>query len=592
MSQPSPGSEFLRALAAAALRDGDPAALAERAAAGLAGVFQSQKSLVLDVQFTGFLFKGKPLGGVDPTLLRAAGQLIVLRLSRVGFTPDATAEDLRVFFETLALPPAELGPQGVLGRIAAARPYGVYLSTSTGEVYRPARRASAAASPSPERQGVSVDGTAAPPSVDAGEAGPGETSAPRGGGGAAAPAITNDVFGGDGADLSDFELLDDFPTLAPPPAPAAATAARAASGAPAEAGGGDVVSNDMFHFFRTAHADRGEEEAGRLAELLRAAENPARYDELTEAATRAVQRLVRSGEHAEAVELLDTLVAEAERPDRTRIFRESAVQALRRVGTPETLHQLQALLEHHGSGQERERILHFFAFSGGDAAQMLETLLFRTGDPDLRVAVFRHLLRVEGAVQRVAARALGDASPARTRLMLELAALPEVDPELAVRWLSAAAGHPDAAVRTDAARHAATVGGRGGLRILLDVLSGERDPAVKKVAVQALGALGDAAAVPFLVRVVGDGGDEGVQVAAIVALGRLKAAEALPALLSVVNKRGGLFAGKKLSRPRAAAIAAIARIDTSSAREVIHSLAGGRDAEVAAEAQRVMGATE
>src|SRR5215213_8551812 len=130
MPQPPPGSEFLRALAAAALRDGDPAALAERAAAGLAGVFQSQKSLVLDVQFTGFLFKGKPLGGVDPTLLHAAGQLIVLRLSRVGFTPDASADDLRVFFETLALPPAELGPEGVLGRIAAARPHGIYLGAS------------------------------------------------------------------------------------------------------------------------------------------------------------------------------------------------------------------------------------------------------------------------------------------------------------------------------------------------------------------------------------------------------------------------------------------------------------------------------
>jgi HEAT repeat protein len=344
----------------------------------------------------------------------------------------------------------------------------------------------------------------------------------------------------------------------------------------------------MFHFFRTAHSDRAEEEAGRLPGLLRAAENPARFDELAEAATRAVQRLVRSGDHAEAVELLDTLVAEAERPDRTRIFRESAVQALQRVGTPETLHQLQALLEHHGSAQERERILHFFAFIGGDAAQMLETLLFRTGDPDLRVAVFRHLLRVEGAVQRVAARSLGE-SPVRARLMLELAALPEVDPELAVRWLSDAAAHADPAVRTDAARHAATVGGRGGLRILLDILNGERDPAVKRVAVQALGALGDTTAVPFLVRVVGDGGDEGVQVAAIVALGRLGSGEALPALLGVVNRRGGLFAGKKLSRARSAAIAAIARIDTPAAREVMHSLAGGKDAEVAAEAQRVLG---
>jgi HEAT repeat protein len=584
--QPSPGSEFLRALAAAALRDGDPAALAERAAAGLAGVFASQKNLVLDVQFTGFLFKGKPLGGVDPTLLRAAGQLIVLRLSRVGFTPEASAGDLRVFFDTLALPPVELAAEGVLGRIAAARPHGIYLSTSSGEVYRPPRRA---AVPASDRQSVSADDTTHSPAAGAGEA---ETSAPRGGGGGGAPALTNDVFGGDGANLSDFELLDDFPTLAPPAAPAASTSPAGAAGPPADARGGDVPSNDMFHFFRTAHSDRGEEEAARLPGLLRAAENPARFDELAEAATRAVQRMVRSGEHADAVELLETLVAEAERPDRTRIFRESAEQALRRVGTPETLHQLQARLEHHGTPQERERILRFFAFMGGDGAQLLETVLFRTGDPDLRLAVFRHLLRVEGAVQRVAARSLGDASTARTRLLLELATLPELDPELAARWLSAAAGHADAEVRTDAARHAATLGGRGGLRILLDVLNGERDPAVKRVAVQALGALGDPAAVPFLVRVVGDGGDEGVQVAAIVALGRLGSGEALPALLGVVNRRGGLFAAKKLSRPRSAAIAAIARIDTPAAREVMLSLAGGKDAEIAAEAQRVMGTTD
>jgi len=125
--------------------------------------------------------------------------------------------------------------------------------------------------------------------------------------------------------------------------------------------------------------------------------------------------------------------------------------------------------------------------------------------------------------------------------------------------------------------------------VLLDLVNGERDLAVKRVAVQALGALGDAAAVPFLVRVVTDGGDEEVQVAAIVALGRLGSGEALPVLLGVVNRRGGLFAGKKLSRPRTAAIAAIARLRTPAAREVIQSLAGGKDAEVAAEAQRAMG---
>jgi HEAT repeat protein len=219
---------------------------------------------------------------------------------------------------------------------------------------------------------------------------------------------------------------------------------------------------------------------------------------------------------------------------------------------------------------------------------MLEALLFRTTDAELRVTVFRHLVRVDGAGERIAARALADTSPARARVMLELAALPGLPPELSVRWLSDAATHADAGVRTDAARLAAAVGGRGGLRVLLDLL-GDRDPAVKRAAAQALGALGDTAAVPFLVRLVGEAGDEEVQVAVIGALGRLRSGEALPALLGVVNRRSGLFGAKKLSRPKSAAIAAIARIPTPAAREVIESLAGGKDAEVAAEAQRVLG---
>src|SRR4051794_10400269 len=136
----NPGSEFLRALAAAALREEEPAVLAQRGAAGLAGVFQRARSLVLDVQFTGFLFKGKPLGGVDPTLLRAAGQLIVLRVTRVGFTPDATEEDLRTLFDILARPAAELASEAVVVRLQRRKPHGIYLSTSTGEVYRPPAR--------------------------------------------------------------------------------------------------------------------------------------------------------------------------------------------------------------------------------------------------------------------------------------------------------------------------------------------------------------------------------------------------------------------------------------------------------------------
>jgi HEAT repeat protein len=181
---------------------------------------------------------------------------------------------------------------------------------------------------------------------------------------------------------------------------------------------------------------------------------------------------------------------------------------------------------------------------------------------------------------------MGDPSPARTRIMLELAALPDVDPELAVRWLAEGATHPDAAVRADVARHAAVVGGRGALRVLLDLL-GDRDPQIRRGAVQSLGTLGDAAAVPFLARLLNDD-DEELQAAAAGALGRIGSGEAVPALLGVVNRRAGLFGGKKLQRVKSAALAALARIPTAGAREVLASAAAGKDADLATEARRLL----
>jgi HEAT repeat protein len=284
------------------------------------------------------------------------------------------------------------------------------------------------------------------------------------------------------------------------------------------------------------------------------------------------------------MELLDSLVGEAERPDRGRVFRDLAVQALRRAAAPETLHRLGEQLQHGGA--ERERILHFFTFMGGEAVQQLETTLFRTADPELRIAIFRRLIRMEGMSVRLAARAMTDPSPARTRMILELAVLPDVDPDVALRWLAEAAAHSDATVRLDVARLVAVVGGRGGLRILLDLLNNDRDTLVKRAAIQALGTLGDAAAVPFLSRVVSDG-DEESQLAAVSALARIGSGEALPALMGVVNRRT-LLGLKKSSRVKTAAIAAIARIPTPGAREAIQALAAGKDGDAAAEAQRAL----
>jgi hypothetical protein len=585
-----PGSEFLRALAAAALREEEPATLAARAAVALQGVFQRQKSLVLDVQFTGFLFKGKPLG-VDPTLLRAAGQLIVLRVTRVGFTPDASEADLRTFFEILSRSPAELAAEGVVARLQRRKPHGIYLSTSNG-VYRPAPRPRPEPAPAPEQPSVASQATAGE-----GDAGPGAApAAPAGSASGVSSSAPDAVQGGEDAgqaealeyfdvgaetDLSDFELLDEFPDLGHP-----AQSAQKPGGAPAAAGQEEVSANDMFHFFRTVQGGRAEEEADKLPAMLSAADVPTRFDELAEAATRVALSLMRSDGLVQAMGLVEALQREAERPDRSRIFRDSATQAVRRIATPDTLQHLGDLLQHAGAA-ERDRILRFFTFVGGDALAVLETVLFRTGDPELRIALFRQLVRADGAGQRLLARTMGDSSPARTRVLLELAALPDIAHDVALRWIGEAAAHADSTVRVDAAKYAAVVGGRGGLRVLLDLMNNDRDAMVKRAAIHALGALGDAGAVPFLIRMVGESGDEDVQVAAIHSLGRLGSSEALPVLLGVLTRRG-LFAAKKLSRVKHAALAAIARIPTPAAREAVMSIAGGKDAELAAEAQRVL----
>jgi HEAT repeat protein len=134
------------------------------------------------------------------------------------------------------------------------------------------------------------------------------------------------------------------------------------------------------------------------------------------------------------------------------------------------------------------------------------------------------------------------------------------------------------------------VGGRGGLRVLLDLL-GDRDPQIRRGAVQSLGTLGDAAAVPFLARLLNDD-DEELQVAAVGALGRIGSAEAVPALLGVLNRRAGLFGGKKLQRVKSAALAALARIPTAGAREVLASTAAGKDSDLASEARRILATLE
>ncbi|HEX8318058.1 HEAT repeat domain-containing protein [Longimicrobium sp.] len=572
---------FVRALAAAVLRDGDPAARAAEAHAALAEVLAGQKSLVLDVQFTGFTHKGQLVGGVDPQVLRAAGHLITLRVNRIGFTPDARAADLQDTFFHLARGTGELGEGGIVGAMAAARPYGVYLSTSSAEVYKPAPRtpaAPAADSPPPS--------AAAPAQPSPAETRSAPAEAPSVTVDAPAPAVVEPVTPGawsdsdfESTELGEFEILDADALLARPPGSPGSPASP--SRGAGEHGRDEPPVNDMFHFFRTSAS--ADEQAEALPRLLAATDNVSRFDELADTAVRAAVQLLRSDAHAEAVEVLDALVREAQRPDRTRLFRDSALQAIRRVGSAETLQRLVELLGH--GRIERERILRFLAFTGGDALLMLEGFIHRSPDAESRSDAFRTLLAAEGTADRLIAHAVQDPNPVRVRTLLELAGGPGVDPEVARRWAAEAARHADAGIRADAARSAAALGGRGSLRVLVDLL-GDPERVVRREAVQGLGSLGETAAVPFLARVLNDGSDEELQALAAQSLGRIGSAEALPGLLGVVNKRS-LFSLNKVTRLKMAALQAIARIRTPGAREALQSVATGRD-ELAEEAKRLL----
>jgi hypothetical protein len=639
-----PAAAFVRTLAAAVLREGEPDALARDARQALDGVFAAQKSLVLDVQFTGFAAKGQAVGGISPELLRGAGQLIMMRVSRVGFTPEVRDEDLAAFFELAARGPGEIGPGGIMAAVREAAPRGIYVSTSGGETYRPAPAPRPAPStsteaqapvppaaaeapqapqatveatplptPSPEPQPstpVSQEPAEAPepetlPEADLPSAGPPsegeveEPAAPSEPLPAASPdlesvreetpapapepaaphASTPSAFGFDeveeGMAFTDFEVLEAFPEAGP-------AVSGPSTGMPGDGGSG-VGSGDMYHFFRASHG-QVDPEAAELPRLLATADSLSQFDEVAQGCARAAARLVSTDQHAAALDVLEALMTEAERPDRTRVFREGAVQALRRAGTEQTLHGFVDYIQQNGT--DRDRVVRLFLFLGGDTVALLDGLLFRTVDPELRTVLFRRLAAGEGGSQRLLARTMTDPAPGRTRAMLELAATCGLDGDLALRWVADAATHADSTVRMDAARHAAALGGRGGLRVLVDLLS-DADRLVKRAAINGLGTLGDAAAVPFLARVLNDTSDEDVQMAIIVALGKIGSHEALPTLVNVVNKRQ-LFSGRKLVRVKIAALTAISRLPGASAREVLTGIAGGKDGELAPEARRLL----
>jgi hypothetical protein len=579
MQEAPAAADFVRALAAAVLRHQPAAEAAAVAHGALANVLASQKSLVLEVQFTGFTWRGQPVAGVDPVLLRAAGHLIMLRLQRIGFTPDASPADLEAAFSVLARTPAEIGATGVAAAMADAAPAGVYASTTSGDVYRPA----AAPAPEPSEPSASGDRQTEPedaaaetrtePPADAADRGAGE-----------APGL--ELVGMEEIErieLTEFELLDE--PLSAAESPGSRSAPPGTPARPAPPGRQEPLDNDLFHFYRAAEEPVEEDEVELLPRRLHECDNVNRFDVLAQSAGRAAVDLARTEQAGRAVEVLDALVTEAQRPDRNRFFREAAASALRPAAGTSTLPHLVRLMT--TSAPHRDRVLRFLVFTGGDALASLRTQLFRTPDEALRASILRALLSVDGEADRLAAAAMAEPGANRMRQLLEMARGPEIDAETAVRWAARAAGHAEPGVRASAIALAAHTGGRAALRVLLDLLS-DADTGVRTGAVEALGRTGETAAAPFLARTLAEGGDEELQLATIAALGRIGSADSVAPLLSVVHKRQ-LFGGRKSARLKTAAVQALGRISAPAAREALSAVAAGRD-ELAAEARRTLDA--
>lgn len=558
MSQSPPTDRFLHALASAVLRAADPAALAREGAAALGDVLRERTSLAFEVRFTGFMVRGERLGGVNPDLLRAAGQLIILRVNKMGFTRDCGEADLRALFEALATPAAELQSAGLVARLEESAPAGILVGTSTGAVYRPAAGKKAAAPDAPP-----PDGSAAAASTPGAESG--------------APGA-----GDEEVEFSDFELLDlqqqidSIPETRPGPGEASRPEA-VADEAEEDTGG-------LFDFFRASGAAAGDTaDAAALAERIRREQDLNRYTELLRTISTEVTRALSAGDTS-AVQLLHALALESKRTDRTRIFREAAAQSLRAVGRGATLQRLVDLAETRREG--RSELVKVIVALGDEAVALLETLFFRVGDAELRENLFRELMHLEGWGDRMIERALLDPQPNRARAVLELVAGPGIPRKVGHQWVERMARHYDAAVRTDTARAAAAIGGRPSVRVLIELLS-DPDREVRRAAVQGLGVAGDSAAVPFLARLLTDGADEELQQETIHALGRIGSGEALPPLLGVLNRRQ-LLGAKKLLRLKLVAIAAIGNIPTRAAHETLVATAEGKEHELATEARRVL----
>jgi hypothetical protein len=531
---------------------------AGRAARALSAVFEAQPRLVLDVQFTGFFEGGRPATPVSPQVLRVASHLIMRRVTRIGFTPEVAEADLALFLQAVVTPSVELPEEGLLGLIESAQPRGIYLAAVGGQAYRPPRA---------QQQQKAPDASSEQPEPEA-AASPGgflEADEPE-------------------TPVGDFDLLDEATTTE---LAAAASAPHDAAPEPQQTphGDGGADAGTMFDLFRSsADIDGRSLDAAAVIDGLNTAENPSTFTEYASAAGAIVPRLLRSGDVEQAAAVLVALAQQVQRTDRTRLFRESAAQALRRNDNEATAGALVEWLEL--SRRNPEALVSLLSQMGPASVDAIEGLFVRTSDASLRRLALTTLLRNLEHGDKVFKRIGNDPGTPTTRLRLVLDTLEPgmAEPAELARWVELGAGHAVPAIRKSAAAAAARVGERFTLRTLINLLT-DADRAVRIAAILALGELRDPAAVSFLARLLSETDDEEIQLAVIHALGTIGAPEGVGPLMSVVARRQ-LFGNRRLNRLKLAAIAALGQTPARSAAEALASIASSRDTDLAAEAKQ------
>lgn len=532
-SSPTAGAarEFLSSFARALLSD-SPEAGEQSLAPQLAGLLEAAGRFVIDVRFTGLVEHGSEAGGVDPELVRAAGLLIVKRVTRVGFT---SASSLSEFIALLRAPGTD-----IFVAAEAAALQGVFISGPAGEVYR---------------------GSAA--TVPATRADERPEGAPTG-------ALDPE----ESLDLVAFDLIDAHPILPP--------ITRAPSDRAQVQTDPDVPADSMFQFFRSSAGTGRTEDPEQLAASIDSAHSITELAGPLALIPNAIEQALGSHDPSSIAVLLRALGGVLTDDDRPRLFRDEVIQTVKRISSPDLGRIFPTVISSSGL-EESEHILLLLPHLGAAGQAAVESLLFGNHDRSVRQRALNVALQSDNLADSVLRLVSGER--ATNRLNAALALLDESVREVrpAHKLVEIGAQSSSLSVRREAARAA----GRIRAFRLLAPLAADDAAEVASAALEALGQTRDAGAVTLIMRLLADGTPESLQLEAVEALGSISAPESVQALASLFRRKRFL-PSPRLTRLKLAALTALARMNRPESRSVLQTISESGEKSVAERARELL----